>query len=144
MDQHALVTVKDAICLMKNLQEVLPSQTSHPSIEIACSMRRPSRRPNAIQAELEAPMRPRGTEGSNPVPSTGEPSTNLTPSISVIGVSLSYPSELICARLSDRAIDVQVGRLRHKLQDGPRPPSLMLIKTVRRSGYIFTPVVEMK
>jgi two-component system OmpR family response regulator len=46
------------------------------------------------------------------------------------------------AGLSDRAIDVQVGRLRHKLQDGPRPPSL--IKTVRRSGYIFTPVVEMK
>src|SRR5262245_10695327 len=27
--QHALVTVKDAICLMKNLEEVLPSQTSH-------------------------------------------------------------------------------------------------------------------
>ena len=65
MDQRALVTVKDAICLMKNLQEVRPSQTSHLSIEIACSMRRPSRRPNAIQAELEAPMRPRGTEGSN-------------------------------------------------------------------------------
>ena len=57
MDQHALVTVKDVIRLMKNLQEVLPSQTSHPSIEIACSMRRPTRRPNAIQAELEAPMR---------------------------------------------------------------------------------------
>jgi hypothetical protein len=33
---------------------------------------RPSRRPNAIQAELQAPMRPRGTEGSNPVPSSGE------------------------------------------------------------------------
>src|SRR5438874_13398808 len=66
------MTVKEATCFMKNLQEVLPSQTSHPSIEIACSMRRPSRRPNSIQAELEAPMRPRGTEGSNPVPSSGE------------------------------------------------------------------------
>src|SRR5439155_13857746 len=63
---------------MKNLQEVLPSQTSHPSIEIACSMRRPSRRPNAIQAELQAPMRPRGTEGSNPVPSSGESGANLS------------------------------------------------------------------
>ncbi len=77
MDQHALVTVKDAICLMKNLQEVLPSQTSHPSIEIACSMRRPSRRPNAIHAEFKAPMRQRGTDGSNPVPSSGESSANL-------------------------------------------------------------------
>jgi two-component system, OmpR family, response regulator len=46
------------------------------------------------------------------------------------------------AGLSDRAIDVQVGRLRRKLEHGPRPPSL--IKTVRGSGYIFTPVVEMK
>jgi two-component system, OmpR family, response regulator len=42
----------------------------------------------------------------------------------------------------DRTIDVQVGRLRHKLEDGPQRPSL--IKTVRGSGYIFTPVVEMK
>src|SRR6516162_3798654 len=41
----------------------------------------------------------------------------------------------------DRTIDVQVGRLRHKLEDGPQRPTL--IKTVRGSGYIFTPVVEM-
>ena len=60
----------------EDLQEVLPSQTSHPSIEIAWPMRRPSRRPNAIQAELGAPMRPRGTAGSNPVPSSGESVAN--------------------------------------------------------------------
>jgi two-component system OmpR family response regulator len=41
----------------------------------------------------------------------------------------------------DRTIDVQVGRLRRKLEDDPQNPSL--IKTVRGSGYIFTPVVEL-
>ena len=41
----------------------------------------------------------------------------------------------------DRTIDVQVGRLRRKLADDPHNPSL--IKTVRGSGYIFTPSVEM-
>src|SRR5713226_3565218 len=41
----------------------------------------------------------------------------------------------------DRTIDVQVGRLRRKLEDNPQNPSL--IKTVRGSGYIFTPMVEM-
>ena len=40
----------------------------------------------------------------------------------------------------DRTIDVQVGRLRRKLEDDPRTPSL--IKTVRGGGYIFTPAVE--
>jgi DNA-binding response OmpR family regulator len=40
----------------------------------------------------------------------------------------------------DRTIDVQVGRLRRKLEDDPQNPSL--IKTVRGSGYIFTPGVE--
>ena len=40
----------------------------------------------------------------------------------------------------DRTIDVQVGRLRRKLEDDPQNPTL--IKTVRGSGYIFTPVVE--
>jgi len=40
----------------------------------------------------------------------------------------------------DRTIDVQVGRLRRKLEDDPQNPSL--IKTVRGSGYIFTPAVE--
>jgi two-component system OmpR family response regulator len=41
----------------------------------------------------------------------------------------------------DRTIDVQVGRLRRKLEDDPQNPTL--IKTVRGSGYIFTPSVEM-
>jgi DNA-binding response OmpR family regulator len=41
----------------------------------------------------------------------------------------------------DRTIDVQVGRLRRKLEDDPQKPSI--IKTVRGTGYIFTPNVEM-
>ncbi len=40
----------------------------------------------------------------------------------------------------DRTIDVQVGRLRRKLDEDPQNPNL--IKTVRGSGYIFTPAVE--
>jgi two-component system, OmpR family, response regulator len=40
----------------------------------------------------------------------------------------------------DRTIDVQVGRLRRKLEDDPQQPAM--IKTVRGSGYIFTPPVE--
>lgn len=40
----------------------------------------------------------------------------------------------------DRSIDVQVSRLRRKLQDDPRQPAL--IKTVRNGGYIFAAPVE--
>ena len=40
----------------------------------------------------------------------------------------------------DRTIDVQVGRLRRKLEDDPQTPTM--IKTVRGGGYIFTPPVE--
>lgn len=40
----------------------------------------------------------------------------------------------------DRTIDVQVGRLRRKLEDDPQNPTM--IKTVRGSGYIFTPTAE--
>jgi DNA-binding response OmpR family regulator len=40
----------------------------------------------------------------------------------------------------DRTIDVQVGRLRRKLDDDPTNPGL--IKTVRGTGYIFTATVE--
>jgi two-component system OmpR family response regulator len=40
----------------------------------------------------------------------------------------------------DRTIDVQVGRLRRKLQDDDNPPRL--IRAVRGVGYIFTPSVE--
>jgi len=39
----------------------------------------------------------------------------------------------------DRAIDVQVSRLRKKLEPDPKTPTL--IKTVRGGGYIFTPQV---
>jgi two-component system OmpR family response regulator len=40
----------------------------------------------------------------------------------------------------DRAIDVQIGRLRRKLDDDPREPRL--IKTVRNEGYVLAAVVE--
>ncbi len=35
----------------------------------------------------------------------------------------------------DRAVDIQIGRLRKKLNDSPRTPTL--IKTVRGVGYMF-------
>ncbi len=40
----------------------------------------------------------------------------------------------------DRAIDVQVMRLRRKIEADPQAPAL--IKTVRNGGYIFTPGVQ--
>lgn len=40
----------------------------------------------------------------------------------------------------DRTIDVQVGRLRRKLETDPQRPTI--IKTVRGTGYIFTPSIE--
>ena len=40
----------------------------------------------------------------------------------------------------DRSIDVQVSRLRRKIEGAPKEPEL--IKTVRSGGYLFTPVVE--
>jgi two-component system OmpR family response regulator len=46
------------------------------------------------------------------------------------------------ATVFDRSIDVQVSRLRGKIESDPRAPEL--IKTVRSSGYIFTPVVQRK
>jgi two-component system OmpR family response regulator len=39
----------------------------------------------------------------------------------------------------DRSIDVQVSRLRYKLEEDPKNPEL--IRTVRNGGYIFAPVV---
>ena len=39
----------------------------------------------------------------------------------------------------DRSIDVQVGRLRHRLRDDPREPQL--IKTVRGEGYVLAVAV---
>ena len=40
----------------------------------------------------------------------------------------------------DRAIDVQVSRLRQRLQDDAKQPKL--IKTIRGEGYVFTSAVE--
>ena len=40
----------------------------------------------------------------------------------------------------DRSIDVQVSRLRRKIEANPKEPQL--IKTVRTGGYMFTPAVE--
>ncbi len=37
----------------------------------------------------------------------------------------------------DRAIDVQVARLRRKIEDDPRRPEIIV--TVRGEGYMFTP-----
>jgi two-component system OmpR family response regulator len=39
----------------------------------------------------------------------------------------------------DRAIDVQLSRLRRKLGDDPREP--VMIRTVRGDGYLFAPSV---
>ena len=41
---------------------------------------------------------------------------------------------------SGRMIDVQVGRLRRKIEDDPEKP--VIIKTVRGCGYMFAPIVE--
>ncbi len=40
----------------------------------------------------------------------------------------------------DRSIDIQVSRLRRKIEPDPKNPTL--IKTVRGGGYMFTPEVE--
>ena len=40
----------------------------------------------------------------------------------------------------DRSIDVQISRLRHKIEDDPKKPQL--IKTVRGGGYLFTASVK--
>jgi two-component system OmpR family response regulator len=51
--------------------------------------------------------------------------------------------DLVCNREAgpfDRTIDVQVGRLRRKLNDDPQQPRL--IKTVRGGGYMFAVPVE--
>ncbi len=42
----------------------------------------------------------------------------------------------------DRSVDVQVGRLRKKVETDPEKPEL--IKAVRARGYVFTPEVEME
>jgi two-component system OmpR family response regulator len=39
----------------------------------------------------------------------------------------------------DRSIDVQVSRIRYKLEQDPKNPAI--IRTVRNGGYIFDPAV---
>jgi two-component system OmpR family response regulator len=40
----------------------------------------------------------------------------------------------------DRSIDVQVSRLRYKIEQDPKNP--LLIRTVRNGGYLFAPPVS--
>jgi len=42
--------------------------------------------------------------------------------------------------LYDRSVDIQVMRLRRKIELNPKDPQL--IKTVRSGGYMFTPSVQ--
>ncbi len=42
----------------------------------------------------------------------------------------------------DRSIDIQISRLRHKIEDNPKKPEL--IKTVRGGGYVLTSGVSRK
>jgi two-component system OmpR family response regulator len=44
------------------------------------------------------------------------------------------------AALFDRSVDIQVMRLRRKIEENPKQPQF--IKTVRSGGYIFTPRVQ--
>ena len=41
----------------------------------------------------------------------------------------------------DRAIDVQISRLRRKLEDGGNTDDIELIRTIRNEGYLFAPKV---
>jgi two-component system, OmpR family, response regulator len=40
----------------------------------------------------------------------------------------------------DRSIDVQISRLRRKIEADPREPAI--IKTIRSGGYLFTSLVQ--
>ncbi len=44
------------------------------------------------------------------------------------------------ADLFDRSIDIQISRLRRKIEPDPREP--VLIKTVRNGGYLFAAAVS--
>ena len=43
---------------------------------------------------------------------------------------------------TDRTIDIQVSRLRHRLGDDPADPKI--IKTVRGEGYVLAATVELE
>ena len=79
------------------------------------------------------------------VPLSGGEYDLLAVFISHPGRVLSRDQLLVLARGReaqpfDRSIDVQVSRLRRKIEDDPKEPSL--IKTVRSGGYMFTPAVK--
>ncbi|MGD9946711.1 MAG: response regulator [Burkholderiaceae bacterium] len=82
---------------------------------------------------------------------TGEPVALTSGEFQLLMIFVQQPNqvlsrdrlmELIHGRESgpfDRAIDVQVGRLRRKIETDPAEPAL--IKSVRGLGYLFTPRV---
>jgi len=83
---------------------------------------------------------------------SGEEVPLTTGEFVLLAVFVNYPNRVLSrdelldltqhreATPFDRSIDVQVGRLRRKLEADPEKP--VLIKTVRSAGYIFTPTVE--
>lgn len=82
----------------------------------------------------------------------GEPTELSAGEFSLLSLFLSRPNrvlsrEQLLALLHhkhhdpfDRSIDIQVSRLRQKLEDNPREPHI--IKTVRGGGYLFVPLIH--
>ncbi|HEY1795910.1 MAG TPA: response regulator [Stellaceae bacterium] len=82
----------------------------------------------------------------------GEPVRLTTGEYDLLAVFVANPNQILSrSRLLDlarsreagpfdRTIDVQVGRLRRKIEEDPQNPSM--IKTVRGGGYTFSPMVE--
>ena len=66
----------------------------------------------------------------------------------LLGVFVKNPNEVLSrdqlrnheAGPCGRMVDVQIGRLRRKIEEDPDKPAI--IKTVRGTGYLFTPTVE--
>ncbi|MDR2075079.1 MAG: helix-turn-helix domain-containing protein, partial [Holosporales bacterium] len=48
-------------------------------------------------------------------------------------ISRSVLAKSLCSTVSDRTVDVQITRLRKKIGDNPREPTI--IRTVRHVGY---------
>ena len=81
----------------------------------------------------------------------GEPVTLTTSEFDLLHALLLHPQRVLSRELLidwtrgghanpvDRVIDVQIGRLRRKLGDDPREPTI--IRTVRGDGYLFAPKV---
>lgn len=83
---------------------------------------------------------------------SGEPVRLTTGEFDLLAVFVNNPNQILSrtrlldlarsreAGPFDRTIDVQVGRLRRKIEEDPQNPSM--IKTVRGGGYTFAPLVE--